>query len=66
MSLSQEELKDLIGCCQGSGIDRAGTFNAGVAGKAGGVQVPVRIHYKGSGNWDVYLDGKYVGTAWYS
>lgn len=26
----------------------------------------VQAVYKSKGNWDIFLDGKYVGTIWYS
>ena len=26
----------------------------------------VEVRYRGSGNYDVYVEGVYLGTAWYS
>jgi len=27
---------------------------------------PVEATYRSSGNWDIGIDGQYVGTVWYS
>jgi len=59
MTLSDQELKAL------NALTTVGTDGRTSIGTTPDGRT-VTSWYKGSGNYDISVDGKYVGTAWYS